>query len=158
MNFTLKKKGLNWKFAHMGTLTKCNKNNNNDVKYLHWMMAIQTYTNNNNNDNNNNRSTCTHNLMLIMNSQDPKGNFENLCWKCSHLGKKKRREALTSLLNALGFLSYSQIMWPNTQQCTIHWKPVMTPLWMNYHDWVTLVTYPTKPVILLPSPTTKVNY
>ncbi len=55
---------------------------------------------------------------VIMNSRDPKGNFENLCWKCSHLGKKEKEEALTSLLNALGFLSYSQIY--VTQHPTMH--------------------------------------
>jgi hypothetical protein len=38
----------------------------------------------------------------------------------------------------LHYLFYSQyprgIMWNRTQQCTIHWKPIMSQLWMNHNS------------------------
>ncbi len=46
------------------------------------------------------------------------------------------------------------IMWPSTDQCNIHWKPIMmTQLWMN-HSWIsTWVTYCIKALLLPPHTT-----
>jgi hypothetical protein len=108
--FTFKKKrGLKWKLHIRRTLLKCNKEQQQWCKYLHRMMAIQTY---------HQQQPPPMNIdtqfNVIMNSQDPKGNLKT-CVEMFPFRKKKKKAFTSSLLNARVFFSVLQIMWPNTQ-------------------------------------------